>query len=137
MKEIGKYEHKNRRKYKLQVHLIFATKYRRKILNGFLAEICKEAATAAASRIGCNVVAIEGDKDHIHMMVEYPPELSVARIVQEIKQLSTNEAWMYCFKFLNQIYPRRGRILWSDGYFCCSIGEASPETIKQYIQNQG
>lgn len=137
MKEIRRYEHKNRRKYKLQAHLIFAMKYRRKVLYGVVSDACKGSILHVSGQLDCRIMAMETDRDHIHIMLSYPPELSISTIVHRMKQISTYEAWKKCYGLLNSAYPKKGKILWSDGYFCCSIGEASPKVVEQYIRNQG
>jgi putative transposase len=67
---------------------------------------------------------MESDINHIHFLIRYIPRLSVSSIVRKLKQESTKQIWLE-------------KTFWSDGYFACSIGEASPETIREYILNQG
>ena len=66
----------------------------------------------------------------------YIPRLSVSQLVRRLKQESTRQLWLVHHSTLRQYYWYR-KILWSDGFFVCSIGEASPETIREYILNQG
>jgi putative transposase len=58
------------------------------------------------------------------------PCLSVSSIVRKLKQESTKQIWSLYSDVLSQEF-------WSDGYFACSIGEALPDTIREYILNQG
>lgn len=67
---------------------------------------------------------MESNIDHIHLMIQYLPEISITQIIHKIKQITTYRIW-------------KEKTFWSDGYFACSIGEANPETIKAYIENQG
>ena len=76
------------------------------------------------------------DEDHVHILLEYSPQVSVSKIVKQLKQYSTYQMWKHHEKFLSQKYWKR-KILWSDGYFACSIGQVSQEIIEKYIQNQG
>ena len=75
---------------------------------------------------------METDKDHVHILLEYSPKISVSDIVRQLKQYSTYQMWNYHKEYLSNQYWKN-KILWSDGYFACSIGQV----IKKYIQNQG
>ena len=82
------------------------------------------------------IEVFESDINHIHFLIRYIPRLSIAQIVRRLKQESTRQLWLLHHSTLRQYYWYQ-HLLWSDGYFVCSIGEASPETIRQYILNQG
>ena len=82
------------------------------------------------------IEVMETDKDHIHMLVSYPPSISVTSIVRKLKQNSTRELWKRYPNWLHHHFWKE-HTFWSDGYFVCSIGEASPETVRRYIENQG
>ena len=78
------------------------------------------------------------DKDHIHILVQYSPTKSILEIVRHFKQISTYRIWR---QNNNQTYLKKQfwkeKTFWGDGYFACSIGQVSKETIEKYIQNQG
>ena len=79
---------------------------------------------------------LETDKDHIHFLINYPPNISVNSIVRKLKQESTISVWkLFESKLKKEFWVER--TLWSDGYFVCSIGEANPEIIRRYIEQQG
>jgi putative transposase len=80
--------------------------------------------------------AMETDIDHIHIMVDYPPRKSVLEMVSNFKSIATNRIYKRHMAFLKGHYWKENT-LFSDGYFACSIGEASSETIKKYIDIQG
>jgi hypothetical protein len=65
-----------------------------------------------------------------------PPSISVSSIVRKLKQKSTVDIWKH-FHTIMRLEFWKENTFWSDGYFACSIGEASPETIRKYIENQG
>ena len=79
---------------------------------------------------------METDKDHIHFLISYPPKLSVTSIVRKLKQESTVFSWRLYDSMLRKYFWKE-KTLWSDGYFVCSIGEANPNTVIEYIRNQG
>ncbi len=80
--------------------------------------------------------SMETDKDHIHMLVDIDPTISATSIVSRIKQMSTIRMWKQYSIELKKYYWSENT-LWSDGYFVCSTGDASMETIKKYIEEQG
>jgi putative transposase len=80
---------------------------------------------------------MESDKDHIHFLISYSPDISITSIVRRLKQKSTHELWNNYSGFLTKHFWKE-HTFWSDGYFACSIGEgASYNTIQEYIKNQG
>ena len=131
------YKRGDHSKYSLKVHLIFVTKYRKKIFqskNGIID--VKQFLCDTTKQCECSILQIETDKDHVHMLLEYSPKISISDIVKWFKQYSTYRMWHYHEEYLSKQYWRN-KILWSDGYFACSIGQVSQETIAKYIQNQG
>jgi len=82
------------------------------------------------------IEVMESDIDHIHFLIRYIPRLSIAQIVRRLKQQSTYQIWQLYPTLLRREYWYKN-MFWSAGYFVCSIGEASPDTIRQYILSQG
>ena len=74
--------------------------------------------------------------DHIHILLDYKVTDCVSDIVKVLKMVTTRMMWKN-HTYLMQKNFWKEHTLWSDGYFACSIGEASRETIQRYIQNQG
>ena len=131
------YTSKNHSKYLLIVHLIFVTKYRKQLLVKYGDEI-KIILEDVSKEKNFKIATMEVDKDHIHLLVNYSPILSVVEIVRHLKQISTYRIWRQNNNHLDlskQFWKER--TFWSDGYFACSIGNISKETIEKYIQNQG
>lgn len=124
-------------KYSMKVHLIFVTKYRKKIFDTVKnADDVKQFLYEAAERYGYGIIRMETDRDHVHMLLSYSPRVSVSDIVRDLKQYSTYQMWQCHREYLSKRYWER-KVLWSDGYFACSIGQVSQEIIEKYIQNQG
>ena len=119
------------------VHLIFVIKYRRNLLVKFGDEI-KQIFYDIADEKNISIVEMEVDKNHIHLLVHYKPTMSVLDIVRWFKQISTCRIWRQNgnSKILSKYFWKE-RTFWSYGYFSCSIGNVSKETIEKYIQNQG
>jgi len=83
-----------------------------------------------------SVEVFESDINHIHFLIRYIPRLSISQIVRRLKQQSTKHIWELHPMLLRREYWYKN-LFWSSGYFVCSIGEASPDTIRQYILSQG
>ena len=130
------YSSKNHCKFYLKAHLIFATKDRRKILTGEIGKQVKKIMIEISNMSDFDIEEMEVDKDHIHLLVSYLPSRSISSIVNRLRSISTNRIWKSQETYLRKYYWYEN-FLWSDGYFVCSIGEASTETIRKYIQQQG
>lgn len=134
------YHHRGHNKTKLLVHLIFVTKYRKQILAGALDADVKQLLFESAKRHHWYIRTMETDKDHIHILLQYPPDDSIRRITSVLKQESTYHIWRIrngeYVNFLKRYYWAE-HTLWSDGYFAASVGDASEETIRKYIASQG
>ena len=76
------------------------------------------------------------DKDHIHLLLNITLEYSIASIANRLKAVTTNRLWKRYGDYLKKQFWKENTF-WSDGYFVCSIGEANPDTIRKYIENQG
>ena len=126
----------NRSKHYLKCHLIFVCKYRKNILLGQLNDDIKQVFQSIANASDFEIEVMETDHDHVHFLIRYIPHLSIAQIVRKLKQESTRQIWLLHSVLLREEYWYQN-LLWSDGYFVCSIGEASPNTIREYILSQG
>jgi putative transposase len=131
-----RYYHKNRRKYSLKVHIVLVTKYRKQILKDQISDDVKQWIYEMCNANKWDIVAMETDKDHIHLLVAYDTTDMVCDIVRKVKQNTTYHLWQKYSDFLSKCYWKH-KVFWSDGYFACSIGEVSESTIQRYIESQG
>lgn len=136
MSKKSNYISTNRSKHYLKCHLIFVCKYRKKLLTGQLNDDIKRIFQSIANGSDFEIEVMESDIDHIHFLIRYIPRWSIAQIVRRLKQKSTLAIWQLHSAALRKHYWYKD-MFWSDGYFVCSIGEASPDTIRQYILSQG
>ena len=130
------YQHRRHNKNLLMVHLIFVVKYRKSILYGQMREDVKQHIFDACVKHHWYICTMETDRDHIHILLQYNPSDSVTKIVGVLKSYSTYHIWRVHGPALSQYFWNE-HTLWSDGYFACSIGNISKETIEKYIENQG
>ena len=114
----------------LYTHLVFVTKYRKKIFNSQHLDYLREVCNEVAKKMDFQVLEINGESDHIHLLIEYPPKLSISQIVNSLKGVSS--------RMLRKKYDLTPHTqhLWSPSYFAVSCGGAPLEKIKQYIENQ-
>ena len=131
----NRYNRHNRRKYSLKVHIVLVTKYRKQLLRDFIDDDVKQKIYDICNSNGYGIIAMETDKDHIHLLISYDTTDRVCDIVKLIKQQTTYYLWQKYPHFLSKHYWKK--IFWSDGYFACSIGEVSSAIIQKYIENQG
>ena len=134
--DYNEHQSSGRHKWYLKCHLIFVCKYRKQLLMGKMQDIIKEIFSAIEQCSDFSIDIMETDKDHIHLLISYPLSISVTSIVRRLKQESTRELWNRHPEWLCKHFWKE-RTFWSDGYFVCSIGEASPETVRRYIEKQG
>ena len=132
----NRYIRHNRRKYNLKAHIVLVTKYSKQLLKGTIADDVKQKILDLCNSNGWNIIAMETDKDHIHFLIGYDTIYRVCDIVKVIKQQTTYHLWQKYSSFMSKQYWKK-KIFWSDGYFACSIGEVSSDTIQKYIESQG
>ena len=118
----------------LHVHLVFVTKYRRKVFTGESLLDLKEIFVNVCSDFEAELVEMDGEKDHVHLLITYPPKVSVSRLVNSLKGVSSR-------LIRKKQYPSIakalwGNALWSPSYFAGSCGGAPLETIRAYIEQQ-
>lgn len=138
MKEIvkGIYEHYGHNKTRLRYHIILITKYRRKCLNQ-IKDIVFDAFKYTEEHSHMKIHYMNTDKDHIHLLISFPPKYSISQTINRLKQCTTNYLYDKCYDHLKQFYRRKKKTLWSDSYFCSTIGMISESKVSDYIKNQG
>ncbi|ELS04527.1 transposase [Xenococcus sp. PCC 7305] len=114
----------------IYVHLVFVTKYRKKILSSEHIEFIEEVCTGVAKKMGFKLIQLNGEAEHVHCLIEYPPKLSVSQIVNSLKGVSSR-----MLRKEYQLSPHTAHI-WSPSYFAVSCGGAPIAKIKKYIENQ-
>ena len=119
----------------LRYHLIFSTKYRKKCLTP-IRESVLNAFKKSELNSHYKIIIMELDRDHIHLLITFKPFLALSQVVNRLKQLTTRYIWEENAEYLKKYYYKK-KILWTNGYFCSTIGEVSEECIKTYIKNQG
>lgn len=116
---------------KINYHIIWCPKYRRKVLVDGVDARLKEVLVQIAEESGCTIETIEVMPDHIHIFLKGTPTIPIHLIVKNLKGKSS--------RILRTEFPhlkRRLPCLWTRSYYCETIGCINEETIKRYIENQ-
>ena len=119
--------------FELHVHLVFVTKYRRKVFTKAILQRMREVFRMVCEDFGAMLVEFEGEGDHVHLLVNYPPKVAISKLVNSLKGVSSR----YLRKEFPQILQHcLKKHLWSPSYFAGSCGGAPITIIRQYIENQ-
>ncbi|MBU1907191.1 IS200/IS605 family transposase [Patescibacteria group bacterium] len=122
--------------YYNQYHLVFVTKYRRKIFKNNLAAYLKAVfKNISQSNPDLEILEMNTDEDHIHLLMVIPPKYAVSDIVRLLKANSAR-IMKNKFPFLRNMYEHDNLGMWSEGYFVSTVG-VNRNTIERYIQQQG
>ena len=119
--------------YDINYHIVWITKYRKKVLEGAVAERVRELIRQIFKANDVEILKGHISKDHVHLFVSVPPHLSVSQLVQYLKGKSSNKLQLE-FRHIQKEYW--GRHVWARGYFAASSGNITDEIIKAYIENQ-
>lgn len=120
--------------YKMQVHLVFVTKYRRKVITERVYEVMLACFRESCAAFGCDLMECGYEPDHAHLLVAYPPKVCLATLVQHLKGLSSRRVRKRTFP---EVKARLwGEAFWSPSYCAVSCGGAPLATVKAYVQSQ-
>lgn len=129
------YRRKSHCVFDCDYHIVFPTKYRRKIINqGVKAFIVSRIEEVSNHYPDIIFKKINTDQDHIHILASIPPTWSVGKLVGLVKT-NTARGLKAEFPFLKQVYWGTDAI-WSEGYFVSTVG-INEGVIQRYIEQQG
>ncbi len=117
--------------YSCKYHVVWCPKYRRKVLIEGVAERLAQIMCEVCTEHGAEVLSLDIQPDHVHLLVEVDPQFGIHRLVRLMKGRSS--------RYLRQEYPKlqtRMPTLWTNRYFVSTVGGAPLAVMKQYIENQ-
>lgn len=119
--------------YALSYHLVLVTKYRKRCLTSTMLDDLKVILEEQLEMKNGTLLEFNGEADHVHLLLEMPPVHSLSTAVNNFKSVSS--------RLLRKRHPAlaeafRKPVLWSRSYFICSVGGASLEVVKRYIEAQ-
>lgn len=130
----GKYRTGRHVVFSLQAHIVLVTKYMRGAISDRVRDVIVTTANDVAKRYEFQILDIDGDDDHIHLVVDYPPKLSLSKLVMVLKANTTK-------KIREQRFDEVESVLlddhfWSPSYLVTSTGGDSLEKVRRYVQDQ-
>ena len=119
--------------YSLFYHLVWAPKYRRRVLDGKVGERAKQIIMETSANYGYKVDTLKVSPDHIHLLVSLPPRISIVDAVRTLKSITA--------KTLLEEFPELKKhlwqgSLWTRGYAVNSVGGLNLDTVRQYIMTE-
>ena len=119
--------------YSLKYHLVWCTKYRKSILYGPVEMKVKTLLSKIAEDHGIEILEMETDKDHIHMLIECRPQHYLPNIIKAFKGTSARFLFLEMPELKKELW---GGHLWNPSYFVSTVSEHTEAQIKEYIRNQ-
>ena len=119
--------------YETQYHLVWAPKYRKKILSGEVGQRVQELLQEIAQAYDITIEEMEVSVDHVHIFCSFPPRVSITQVITRFKSLSARAIFQEYPQVKRQLW---GGEFWEDGYFARTVGDkVTAEVIKKYIQH--
>ena len=120
--------------FNLHVHLVFVTKYRRKVFNKTILNDLKKIFSDVCTDFESELVEFDGEGDHVHLLINYPPKAAISKIVNSLKGVSSRLIKKQHCNYICQFLWNNN--LWSPSYFAGSCGGAPIDIIRKYIEQQ-
>jgi len=121
--------------YRTEYHIVWITKYRRRILNpGVKGYLSKLFPKVMREMPGCEIVEVNIQPEHVHMLMVIPPKYAVSDVIGEIKQYTASKIRIK-FAWLERVYWKEN-VVWSPGYFVSTVG-LDEKKIREYVKWQG
>ena len=118
----------------LHAHLVFVTKFRHKVFADRHLTRLEEIMRAVCADFECELVEFNGEDNHVHLLVNFPPKVALARLVNSLKGVSSRRMRQEFPDVVRHYY--RANKLWSGSYFAGSVGGAPLTVLRQYIEQQ-
>jgi putative transposase len=117
--------------YNCQYHVVWCVKYRKKLLVGDIEARLKQVVSEVATDVQAEIIEMETDKDHIHLLISCDPQFGIHKVVKRMKGRSSR-LLRGEFAILRSRLPS----LWTNSYLVSTVGGVSLEVVKRYIANQ-
>lgn len=119
--------------FNLHAHIVFVPKYRKNIFDSDALEKLHRIFRIVCADFETDLKEFNGEKDHVHLLINYPPKVSLSKLVNSLKGVSSRRLRQER-KDIEKKYWSGG--LWSPSYFVGSVGGAPLDVLKEYIQQQ-
>ena len=121
--------------FNIKLHVVFVTKYRRKTLKPELLEYLKTAFSEILLAWRCKLVEFGGEADHVHLLIDIHPALDISVLINNLKTASARRSRNRFAEHLAAFYWKP--MFWHRAYFVGSVGGATLETVRAYVESQG
>ena len=121
--------------FNIKLHIVLVTKYRRKTLTPELLEYLETAFSEVLAAWRCKLLEFGGEPDHVHLLIDIHPALDISVLINNLKTASARRARNRFTKHLGTFY--RKPLFWHRAYFVGSVGGATLETVRAYVDAQG
>jgi putative transposase len=128
------YNISHRAVYSLNIHLVLVTKYRRKVINQSMLNRLKDILESTCAKWKSKVTEFNGESDHVHLVISYPPDVEVSKLVNSLKTVSSRLIRKEFHEHVNQFYNKP--VFWTGAYFVASCGGVTLEQLKSYVEKQ-
>lgn len=129
------YKSASRAVSELKAHLVLVTKYRRKVITQKILEELIEIVRNVSSKWGVEVVEINGESDHLHILFGYYPQMQLSKFVNNLKTVTSRLINKNYEEYLKSFYWKDS-VLWTKSYFIASCGGVTIEQLKKYVDSQ-
>jgi len=120
--------------YSIHLHLVFVTKYRRKVISAPMLERMNEVFGQVCCKTNSILLEFSGESDHVHLLVDLHPDNNISAFIGSLKSASSRILRKEFESHLERFYTKP--VLWSGSYYVASTGGAPIEKIKAYIKSQ-
>jgi putative transposase len=128
------YTKSRRATFNLTVHVVFVTKYRKKVLTKEMLNSLEQYFLLILSNWNCKLVQFNGECDHVHLLISIKPDKRISDLIANLKSSSCRNLWRD-YPELSKTYWG-GKKLWTGAYFVASCGGVTIDQLKKYVQNQ-
>ncbi len=120
--------------FRINLHIVFVTKYRQKVITSEILKDLKEIFSRLCSNAKSELVEFKGESDHVHLLVDISPDIAPSKLVNTLKTISSRMIRKKYAQYLKPFYWKP--VFWTGAYFVTSSGGVPLEILKQYIENQ-
>ena len=119
----------------IRLHIVFVTKYRRKVLNAEMLAFLRSAFAGILSDWRCGLIEFGGEEDHVHMLIDIHPALNISTLINNLKSASSKRLRRQFAEHIKMFYSKP--VFWHRAYYVGSVGNVSLEVVRDYIDRQG
>lgn len=118
----------------LTAHLVLVTKYRKQVMDAAVLSRMIEIVHATCVKWNCEVIEVNGEGDHIHLLFGYYPQVQLSKFINNLKTVTSRLIRKEFGEQVNSYY--RNTAFWNESYFIASCGGVTVEKLKAYVQSQ-